>query len=170
MFLEPADVQGRKLKRRLGGGYSRGDVEKLLEEVVASYAQVWRERKQLSEHVAELERELVPLRDAQRHLSDSLITAERAAAEVRAQAEEDSKELLEQARVRSKEQQRASRSEHERLQAEIRRLEQVEQELLASLRAFLLAGLELVEDREGRTSPVVEVPVASVERSGDLRP
>jgi hypothetical protein len=47
-----------------------------------------------------------------------------------------------------------------RLKNEIDRLELVDRELQASLRAFLLAGLELVEDREAtRTAPVVEVPL-----------
>jgi hypothetical protein len=50
------------------------------------------------------------------------------------------------------------------LENEIDRLELVERELQTSLRAFLLAGLELVEDREAsRTAQVVEVPLSNPE-------
>jgi cell division initiation protein len=161
VFIAPKEVQEKKLKRRLRG-YRRADVEALLQEVAASYEQVWRERDELRTRVEHLEKELAPLREAQRHLSESLVTAERAAAEVRKKAKEQAEELLEQAREESMETQRAAERNRARLNDEIRRLELVERELHASLRAFLLAGLELVEDSESAPkSPVVEVPAPS---------
>jgi cell division initiation protein len=163
VFIAPAEVQEKKLKRRLRG-YSREDVERLLDEVVASYDQVWRERDELRTRVEQLEKELAPLRDAERHLSESLLTAERAGAEVRERAEEKAEALLQHAREQGKEAQRAANRQRDELNAEIRRLELVERELQASLRAFLLAGLELVEDREAKPKPpVVEVPAPSHE-------
>jgi regulator of protease activity HflC (stomatin/prohibitin superfamily) len=92
-------------------------------------------------------------------LRNSLVTAERTAAEVRAEAERQADELLEQARRKGREQRGAAEREHRRLEADVRRLELVERELHASLRAFLLAGLELVGDHEpAAETPVVEVP------------
>jgi cell division initiation protein len=161
MFLEPRDVLDHKLKPGLRG-YSREAVEELLEDVGASYGQVWRERDALRARIGELEEELKPLRDARRHLGDSLVTAERAAAEVREHAEQQAEELLKQARGKAREHQAEAKRDRNRLHGEIRRLEMVEHELQASLRAFLLAGLELVEDREAAPkAPVVEVPVAA---------
>jgi cell division initiation protein len=161
MFIAPAEVQDQKLKGRLRG-YNKAAVEKLLQDVVASYERVWEERDLLRDRVKELEKELAPLRDAERHLSESLVTAERAAAEVRAQATRDAEELLAQARAESKAQQRDIKAQRNQLKNEIGRLEMVERELQASLRAFLLAGLELVEDREAtRSAPVVEVPLSN---------
>jgi cell division initiation protein len=161
MFIAPAEVQDQKLQGRLRR-YNKGAVEKLLQDVVASYEQVWQERDQLRGRVEELEKELAPLRDAEHHLSDSLVTAERAAAEVRAEATKDAEELLAHARAESKAQQKEMKARRTRLKNEVDRLEMVERELQASLRAFLLAGLELVEDRDGpRTAPVVEVPLSN---------
>jgi len=158
MFIAPAEVQDKKLKRRLRG-YNRADVEKLLQEVVASYEQVWRERDQLRARVELVEKEVAPLREAERHLTDSLVTAARAAAEVRAQATLDAEELLEKARARSEAQQSGSKAQSIRLKNEIERLEMVKRELHASLRAVLLAGLELVDDRDAtKSTPVVELP------------
>jgi cell division initiation protein len=163
VFIAPAEVQEKKLKRRLRG-YRRGDVERLLQEVVASYELVWRERDELRRRVEQLEKELAPLRDAQHHLSESLVTAERAGAEVREKAEEQAKELIRQAREKSSETQMMAQRDRDRIKDEIRRLELVERELQASLRAFLLAGLELVEASEAPPeAPVVEVPAPTHE-------
>jgi len=161
MSIPPAEIREKRLNRRLGG-YDRAEVEKLLEDIAASYEQVWRERDQLRARVEQLEKELASLKEAERHVSESLVTAERAASEVREQAKRDAKELLEKARRRIKQQQAGAKQRRSRLEAEVQRLELVEGELLGSLRAFLLAGLELVEDRETITkAPVVEVPRAS---------
>jgi cell division initiation protein len=161
MFLSPADVQDHKLKRRVRG-YNKEDVERLLEQVVESYQQVWHERDELRAKVKSLEQELAPLLESERHLRNTLITAERAASDVRADAERQAELLLEEARKKTREQNSSAKRERSRLRAEIRRLELVERELQAGLRAFLLAGLELVEDNEAPPeAPVVEVPASS---------
>jgi hypothetical protein len=81
-----------------------------------------------------------------------------------AQAVKDAEELLAHARAESKAQQKEMDARRTWLENEIDRLEMVERELQASLRAFLLAGLELVEDREAtRSAPVVEVPLSNRE-------
>jgi len=163
MFIAPAEVQDQKLKGRLRG-YNKAAVEKLLQDVVASYEHVWRERDQLRDRVESLENELAPLRDAERHLSGSLVAAERAAAEVRAQARKEAAKLLAQGRAEKKEQLKELDEQRTWLENEIDRLELVERELQASIRAFLLAGLELVEDSEsGRSAPVVEVTLSKPE-------
>ena len=157
MSLDPAEIRGKKLKRQIRG-YSRAEVEQLLEEVAGRYEAAWRERVELGRRVEELEKELAPLREYGQHLSNSLVMAERAAAEVRAQAERDAEEILEQARARSRERESGAIEQSTRLKNEIERLELVKRELHASLRAVLLAGLELVDDRDPtEPSPVTEL-------------
>ncbi len=187
MFIAPAEVQNQKLKSRLRG-YSRRSVEKLLATVVASYEQVWRERDQLAKRVDQLEKELAPLREAEHELRDILVTAERAASEIRAQAEHEADELLEQAqatskaqqdaasevraqaaldaealleqaRAKSKASQSAMKAHQTRLKNEVERLQGVEQELHAKLRSFLRSGLQLVEDRNAtQPTPIAPLP------------
>lgn len=187
MFIAPAEVQDQKLKGRLRG-YSRRSVEKLLASVVASYEQVWRERDQLGKRVDQLEKELAPLREAEHELRDVLVTAERAATEIRAQAAQDAEALLEQARskssaredaasqvraqaaldaealleqarAKSKASQSAMKAQQTRLKNEVDRLKAVEQQLHANLRSFLRSGLQLVEDRKAtQPSPVAALP------------
>jgi cell division initiation protein len=187
MFIAPDEVPDQKLKRRFRG-YSRDSVEQLLQNLVSSYEQVWRERNQLRARVTQLEKELAPLREAEDQLRAALVTAERAASEVRAQAaldadvllekarakskaEEkavaelraqaglDAETLLEQARAKGKAQQSAAKAQQTRLKNEIDRLKAVEQELHADLRSFLRSGLQLVEDRnQTEQSPVAPLP------------
>jgi cell division initiation protein len=194
MFIAPAEVQDRKLKRRLRG-YSRESVEKLLHEVVASYQQVWRERDHLQARVERLEKELAPLREAEDRLRDVLVTAERAASEVRAQAKIDADALLEQAKAKTKAQERAAsevraqaevdalalleqakakskasqsamKAQQTRLKNEIERLKEVEAELHDKLRSFLRSGLQLIDD----PNPTQPTPVAATPPSTQETP
>ena len=192
MFIAPAEVQDQKLKGRLRG-YNKAAVENLLRDVVSSYEQVWRERDALRARVEQLEKELAPLRDAEHHLRDSLVTAERAASELRAQAAIDAEALLEQARAKLKAQenalsevraqamrdaealleqatakgkasQSALKAQQTRLKNEIERLQGVEEDLRVKLRAFLRSGMQLVEDRKStHPTPVTAVPPSALE-------
>jgi cell division initiation protein len=191
VFIAPAEVQDQKLSSRLRG-YNRRSVEKLLASVAASYEQVWRERDQMSKRVEQLEAELGPLREAEHELRDILITAERAATEIRGQAERaatalleqakakssaqesaaakirdqaalDAEALLEQAKAKSKASQSAMKAQQTRLKNEVERLKEVEQELHANLRSFLHSGLQLVEDRNStQPTPVPAGPPSVV--------
>ena len=183
------------LKRRLRG-YDRSSVEKLLQEVVASYAQVWQERDQLRNRVGQLEQELAPLREAEGQLRDVLVTAERAASEVRAQAAVEAEALLEQAKAKTKAQEDAAaqiraqaaadadalleqaraksqashgamKAQQTRLKEEVERLKAVEEELHTQLRAFLRAGLQLVEKDRKATQ---ETPVIPAEDGNSTQP
>ncbi len=186
MSIAPAEVQDKKLKRRLRG-YDRAGVEKLLNEVVASYAQVWQERDQLRNRVGQLEKELAPLREAEDQLRDILVTAERAASEVRAQAKVDAEALLEQAKAKTKAQEDAAaqirtqatadaealleqaraksqasngamKAQQTRLKNEVERLQAVEEELHSQLRSFLRKGLELIEKDRKATRETAVIP------------
>lgn len=195
MFIAPAEVQDQKLRRGLRG-FNRRSVEKLLASVVASYEQVWRERDQLGKRVEQLEKELGPLREAEHELRDILVTAERAATEIRSQAErevkavveqakakskanenaaaelraqatQDAEALLEQARAKAKASQSAMKAQQTRLKNEVERLKTLEEELQQKLRSFLRTGLQLVEDRNTTNpTPVTAVP-PSANNAGD---
>ncbi len=188
-------MQDKKLKRRVRG-YDPAGVERLLQELVASYARVWQERDQLRDRVAQLERELAPLRDAEDQLRDVLVTAERAASEVRAQAIQEAEALVEQAKAKSKAQEDAAaqiraqaaadadalleqaraksqashgamKAQQTRLKEEVERLQAVEEELHTQLRTFLRSGLQLIEKDRKATR---ETPVIPAEDGDSTQP
>src|SRR4029079_17463055 len=58
MTLSPAELRHDRPGRGLMG-YRRADVDRLLVEATVAYENVWRERAELTDHVHELEQELI---------------------------------------------------------------------------------------------------------------
>jgi cell division initiation protein len=137
MHLTPPEIQHQPLKRR-GRGYDRDDVENLLEHAAASYERVWKERDELRQRVEELEKKLGAYGDSERFLHDILVTAQRAADEVLADAKWEA-ERLRQTRAETEQ-------DLEEVCEEIKRLRSLADKLRSSLRTLLDEGLEAVED------------------------
>jgi cell division initiation protein len=152
MFLSPPEIQQQKLKSRLGS-YDREDVDYLLDDIVASYEQVWRERDELRERVGALERELDRFKEFEHLLRDSLLTGQRAAEEVRSEAEKQAEALLDEAREKATQIVREASSKRDGIKAEIGRMESVEREVQARCRALLVGALEALENGEASGAP-----------------
>ncbi len=85
MSLTPVEIRHVRLPRR-PFGYGRENVRELLEEIVQSFEDVWRDRADLRDEVERLEGELARYKELDVLLRNSLVSAERAADELRAQA------------------------------------------------------------------------------------
>jgi cell division initiation protein len=142
MFLTPPEIQHQTLKS--GRGYDRADVDELLENVTSSYEQVWLERDQLRSRAAELEDELRKFREQERLLSDTLVTAQRAAEELRAEAGREAQQLKDEALAQTRSAKTEAERELEELRVEIERFRTLERELRSNLRAFLEEALRTV--------------------------
>jgi cell division initiation protein len=142
--LTPVEIRHVKLKRRLLG-YDRGSVERVLEDIRTSFEAVWRERADLQEEVERLEGEVGHYRELEVSLRDTLVWAERAADDMKAQAGREAELVLEDARLKAREIVVAAEMERERLRTEIRRLRAVEADTRAGYKAFLVTALERVE-------------------------
>jgi DivIVA domain-containing protein len=150
MHLTPHEIRSQSVKRR-GRGYDREAVDALLEETAASYEQIWRERDDLRERVTALEEELKSFRESERFLRESLVTVQRVADEVRTEAQEEAKRLVDAARVDRERARAAAEQELEDIHGQIKRLRGLEQEVTSNLRAFLEENLRLVDgNRDGK--------------------
>ena len=118
-------------------GYKRAAMDRLLDEIAASFEDVWRERADLADKVEQLETDLVRYRELEGLLRTTLVSAERASAELKEQARREADLILGEAHAEARAVQRNARSENERLANESRRL-----------RAQLHAALEAIEDVE----------------------
>lgn len=147
MFLSPPEIQHQKLKSRLGN-YDREHVDALLENVAASYEQVWHERDAARARVAELEGKLQDYEELDRLLRDSLVTGQRAAEEVKAEAAETAQALLEEARKKAEGIVTQAQRERDGIKAEIGRLRSVEQDVQARCRTLLVGALEAIGQHE----------------------
>ena len=147
MFLTPPEIQHQKLKRRLGS-YDRDEIDELLENVAASYEQVWQERDAARERVTELEQQLVHYEELEDLLRDSLLTAQRAAEQVKAEAAKQAQTLIEEARRNAEATVTRAERERDEINSEIARLKAVEQDVQGRCRAMLVRGLEAIGQQE----------------------
>ena len=147
MTLTPVEIRHVRLPR--GAGYRKGAVDSLLGEIVASFEEVWRDRADLREEVERLEGDLARHRELEALLRNTLLSAERNADELRAQARREADLILEEARLKAREAVAAAEIERERIRAEIRRLKGLEGETRREYRAFLLAALDRLDADSG---------------------
>ena len=121
MAYTPVEIRHVRLKRGLLG-YRRSHVDRLLEDVVASFETVWRERADHADKLELQEGELKRYRELEGLLRTTLISAERASHELRNQAKREAETIVNEAYAEAREITRRARSEREGLVVETRRL------------------------------------------------
>jgi cell division initiation protein len=152
MALTPVEIRHIKPPRTKFGGYRTGPVEKILEEVVTSFEDVWRERADLADKVEQLEADLIRFRELETLLRTTLVSAEQASEHVKDQARREAELILSEAHAEAREIHRRAVGEHERLQTDARRI-----------RAQLAEALAVLEEEpaaEDEAQPEVEETTA----------
>jgi cell division initiation protein len=133
MALTPVEVRHVRFSRRLLG-YRRASVEEVLLDVADSFEDVWRSRADLADKVEALEQELVRHKELETLLRTTLVSAERAASELKEQAKREADRVVEEAHAEARAVVREAVSERERLDRESRRV-----------RALLRSALDAVD-------------------------
>jgi cell division initiation protein len=103
-------------------GYRRDPTERLLDEIVGSFEDVWRERADLADKVEHLEAELARFRELESVLRTTLVSAEQAAEQLREHARREAELVLGEAQAEAREIQRRAVIDNERLVMASRRL------------------------------------------------
>ena len=135
MTLTPVEIRHLKPARAVVGGYDRDTVDRMLDEIVASFEDVWRSRADLADKVDQLENDLVRYREIEGLLRTTLVSAEKAAVTLKEQARKEAELIIEEARSEARSITRHARSDHDRLLGEVRRM-----------RSLLRSALALVDD------------------------
>jgi cell division initiation protein len=145
MTLTPVEIRHVKPAKRLVGGYRRTAIDELLDEIAASFEDVWRERADLADKVEQLEADLVRYRELESLLRTTLVSAEKAAVTLKEQARKEADLIVEEARAEARSITRAARGDHDRLLTEVRRM-----------RSVLRSALALVDEEPPAAAPEVE--------------
>ncbi len=119
-------------------------------DATSAFEQVWRDRADLQDRVHELETRMGELRNTEGALRDALVTAQRAADEMRAQAGRDAELIVREAEARARELVHGAYAERETVRRETDRLRSEEQQFRARLRSLLGSTLQSVRDHEER--------------------
>ena len=132
MAYAPVELRHIRFKRGILG-YRREAVDRLLSDVTVSFEAVWRERADLSDRLELVEAELAKYREHESLLHTTLIAAERAAAELKEQAQREAQLIVDEAHSEARTVTREARSERERLVTDARRVRVLLQAALGAI-------------------------------------
>ena len=122
MALTPVEIRHLRPPRSLLGGYRRDPTERLFDEIVGSFEDVWRERADLADKVEQLEADLVRFRELERLLRTTLVSAEQASEQLKEQARREADLIVGEAQAAAREIQRRAVIDNDRLVTATRRL------------------------------------------------
>ena len=145
MPLTPDEIRHVDLRRAWFRGYSGRDVDGLLSEIAESFEAVTRERDELPDRLEELEAEVVKHRELEALLRSALVSAERAAQDMKEHTRRESDLIVQEARAESRRVARESAAEKRRLEED-----------MVKIRAQLRAALESLDERHGAKEPEEE--------------
>src|SRR6266566_6931912 len=117
MALTPVEIRHITMGRSLFG-YKRSAVDHLLNDIALSFEDVWRERADLADKVEQLEADLVRYKELEALLRTTLLSAERASAEMKEQARKQADLILGEAHAEARAVTRRATLENERLKIE----------------------------------------------------
>ena len=151
MPLTPVEIRHIDLRRAWFRGYRRPAVDALLTEIADSFEGVWRERADLSDRLEELESEATKHRELEALLRSTLVSAERAAQDMKEQARRESDLIVQEAHAESRRVVREASAEKRRLEDDVVRIR-------AQLRAAFESLGEWPGDEESAKESEGEIP------------
>jgi cell division initiation protein len=137
MALTPVEIRHVKLGRGLYG-YGRAATDKLLEEIVMSFEEVWRERADLQDKLERMEEDISRYRDLETLLRKTLVSAERSAQELKDHARREADVFLSEAHAEARLIKQRALAEREHLRGEASRI-----------RSLLRSALAMVDEEDG---------------------
>ena len=161
MAYTPVELRHLSLKKGFLG-YRKDGVDTLLGEVASSFEDVWRERADLADKVEQLEADLIRFRELEALLRTTLVSAERASAELKEQARRQAELILNEAHAEARAVQRQAIAENERLRNES-----------AKLRGQLTAALATIDQEPEAAAPApatVEPPAPAGAEEEPIEP
>jgi cell division initiation protein len=108
--------------KTLLGGYRRDPTERMFDEIVGSFEDVWRERADLADQVEHLEADVARFRELETVLRTTLVSAEKTADQLKEQARREAELILSEAQAAAREIQRRAVIDNERIVTATRRL------------------------------------------------
>ena len=127
------------MKLARGWGYGRGAVDGLLDEIVQSFEEVWRERGELQDRLEQMENDIARYRDLETLLRKTLVSAERSAQELKDQARREADIHITEAHAEARLIKQQALAEREHLRGEASRI-----------RSLLRSALTIVDDTDGK--------------------
>jgi len=150
MPLTPAEIRHMEPRRAWFRGYRKSSVKALHNDIADSFEEVWRERADLSDRLEDLDAEAAKHRELEALLRSTLVSAERAAQDMKEQARRESDLIVQEAHAESRRVTRESAAEKRRLEED-----------MVKIRAQLRAALESLGEWSGEKETEKESEVSA---------
>jgi cell division initiation protein len=124
-------------------GYTRDEVDRILEDVADSFEDVWRDRGELTDRLEEVEKQLAEHKQRETLLANTLISAERAASDAKHLAQREAEVIAAEAHQEARSIVRTAQAERQRLFTEARRVEALLRSALGVFEEPRAAGVDL---------------------------
>ena len=121
MALSPVEIRHVNLAQSFFG-YRKGAVDTLLDEVVQSFEETWRERGELQDKLEQMENDIARYRDLETLLRKTLVSAERSALELKDHARREAEIVMTEAHSEARLIKQAALTEREHLRGEASRI------------------------------------------------
>jgi cell division initiation protein len=157
MPLTPVEIRHLELRRTYLRGYRKQGVDRLLSEIADSFEEVWRERADLADRLDELETEALKHRELEALLRSTLVSAERAAHDMKEQARRESDLIVQEAHAEGRRVTREMAAEKQRLEEDVRKI-----------RALLRTALESLQEDSGKPQAEAAAEAPPAETTGSV--
>ena len=111
-MITPLDIENKKFSKQMMNGYSVEEVDDFLDEIGSDYAKKYKELKETSKTIEELNNELQHYRNIEATLQNTLVMAQKTAEEVKQVARQQAEQIIKDAELEAK-------SKNEELNAQI---------------------------------------------------
>ena len=152
MKVTPLDLRQQRFQTVMRG-YDRGEVNALLEEVAEDYENALRENDRLRQELAKSEAVLNEHRGQEKNLSNTLMTAQKLADEIRDTAQQEAARIVREAEGRADLMLQKSQGRLEDIQREIDGLRMKRKDVETSLESIISSlynTIEFVREQDGK--------------------
>ncbi|MGI6597594.1 MAG: DivIVA domain-containing protein [bacterium] len=145
-MLTPLDIQKKEFRRRLRG-YCEEEVDEFLDQILEDYEMLYRQNASLKDEISRLKEETNRYQNLEETLRNTLVLAQKAADETRANAQKEADLIRAQAEANAQALEEEGRRQLAELTTRLRELQGKVEEYKAQTKALLLGAMALLETR-----------------------
>ena len=173
MALTPMDIHNKDFSRSFRG-YQEEEVDRFLDEVVATFEQLYRDNSDMKDRITSMMEQMEYFKAMEAILKETLVTAQRAADELVEKAHGKAAGILEEAEVEARHIVEEAKNQHQRMMEEAngeleamesrqRSLEEKLYRYHLSMKDMLELQLETLKQSQKRMEQMNEFPVSTEE-------
>jgi DivIVA domain-containing protein len=167
MKLTPLDIRKQEFEKSLRG-YDTSEVRNFLDIVATQWEEIADERRRLEDKVSDLKNKLEHYERVEEALQEALQTARENAEDKIKNAEREAEIIVSEAKAEAREIRQEAKAERDQLQRRTQRIDDRRGEIVARLRSFLMAEMELLARFEG-DDPIGFIKLLPTEERKKLR-